>query len=189
MTSEESFDSNAVEVDGICFETLVPERVFKLPQKKGNAGTSVQIGMNITNNTSTPLHFSGYCTLIPELLQPNGQVSKWGRNSNVLIEPLESDFPLVMPEESISFFPDTTLFRWDRNQFGLSIHFGDGSVWVSDELKPGIYRFRFSYQKFSLTTESTAGGWESIESRLLEKVWSGWVDTPFVELHLNSKMI
>ncbi|WP_141699874.1 hypothetical protein [Nostoc sp. KVJ20] len=74
MTSSESNQINVVEVDGIQFETLVPERMLCLPKKNliqkllsnlefllpippgyFSPKYSVQIGIRITNNTLTPL--------------------------------------------------------------------------------------------------------------------------------------
>ena len=46
MTSGESFENSAVQVDGVQFETLMPERVFSIP-------------VDISNNSQTffPLGF------------------------------------------------------------------------------------------------------------------------------------
>ncbi|MEG4576116.1 hypothetical protein QUA56_26120 [Microcoleus sp. N3A4] len=58
MTERESFNHNAVEVDGIRFETIVPNRVLSVPVKKSNSDgyTSVELGMKITNGTPIPLY-------------------------------------------------------------------------------------------------------------------------------------
>lgn len=47
-------ESNAVEVDAIQFETVVPEQSFTIPEKKREAEVSLQIGMEVTNKTQTP---------------------------------------------------------------------------------------------------------------------------------------
>ncbi|MEG3842127.1 hypothetical protein [Microcoleus sp. herbarium14] len=56
MTEREFLNKNAVEVDGIRFEIIMPEIVFVLPIPKAKPGnnTSVQLGVRITNNTSNP---------------------------------------------------------------------------------------------------------------------------------------
>ena len=153
--------------------------------KKPNSDgyTFVELGMKITNGTPNPLHFSGYTTLIPELLEPDCKIREWGRNSNVLRLPSASDFILAMPGETVIFFPDTILLC-KGNHTGLTIDFGDGSVWVCDELKPGKYQFRFSYQKDFEPRRKFIYGAKAIEQLLLEKVWFGRVAAPFVELDL-----
>jgi hypothetical protein len=185
MTEGESFNKNAVEVDGIRFETIVPNRVLNIPIKKSNSDgyTSVELGMRITNGTPNTFHFSGYTTLIPELLEPDGKITEWARNSNILILPSESDFILARPGETVTFFPDTILFC-KGHYTGLTIDFGDGSVWVCDELKPGKYQFRFSYQKDFEPRGKFIYSAKGIEKLLLEKVWFGRVAAPFVELDL-----
>jgi len=67
MTEGESFNKNAVEVDGIRFEIIMPEIVFVLPIPKAKPGnnTSVHLGLRITNHTSNPYCFSFYRHLIP----------------------------------------------------------------------------------------------------------------------------
>ncbi|MEH1944393.1 MAG: hypothetical protein V7L01_29835 [Nostoc sp.] len=49
MTSSESNEINAVEVDGIQFETLVPERMLCLPKKKSSTENSEYFEIFITN--------------------------------------------------------------------------------------------------------------------------------------------
>ncbi len=185
MTIEESSDNNAVEVDGVRFKTILSNPVLSVPVKKANSNgyISVELGMRITNTTPSPLYFSGYTTLIPELLEPGGQIREWGRNSNVLIAPSESNFLLAMPGESVTLFPYTILLH-KGNYTGLVIEFGDGSVWVSGELKPGKYQFRFSYQKTFYPRGEIIYHHQEIEQKLLESVWFGKVDATFVELHL-----
>ncbi|MEG4343208.1 hypothetical protein QUB70_07935 [Microcoleus sp. A003_D6] len=140
--------------------------------------------MKITNGTPIPLYFSGYTTLIPELREPDGKIREWGRNSNILILPSESDFILALPGESVTFFPYTILFWRKGNQAELTIDFGDGSIWVSGGLKPDKYQFRFSYQKNIDPRSKIIYSGEAIEQMLLEMVYFGRVETPFVELHL-----
>jgi hypothetical protein len=185
MTTGESSDNNALEVDGVRFETILSNPVLSIPVKKANSNgyTSVELGIKITNATANPLYFSGYTTFIPELLEPGGKIKDWGRNSNILITPSESNYLLTMPGESVTFFPDTILLR-KGNYTGLAIEYGDGSVWVAGELKPGKYQFRFSYQKIFYPRGEIIYRQPEIEEKLLEQVWFGKGDATFVELHL-----
>ncbi|MEK0195012.1 MAG: hypothetical protein EAZ78_21440 [Oscillatoriales cyanobacterium] len=179
------FNNNAVEVDGIRFETLMPERLLTVLNKRRNAESSVQIGIRITNNTLTPFHFSFYNTFIPDLAMPDGRVLRGSYNRNLLIEPKESDFLLVMPGKSVTFFPDITLSWSKRDQFSLVVSSGNGGFCPFGSLKPGIYQLRFRYQKLGDRMQKTTLAGKSIENRLIEKVWSGRVDTPFVEFRLG----
>ncbi|MEH2234671.1 hypothetical protein [Nostoc sp.] len=67
-------NNSATEVDGIRFETLMPEQVLTLPEKKRGVVTRVQLGICITNNTSSPVRLSFFATLIPQLVGGDGQV-------------------------------------------------------------------------------------------------------------------
>ncbi|MGB8691290.1 MAG: hypothetical protein WCD53_28755 [Microcoleus sp.] len=178
------FNNNAVEVDGIHFETLMPEQLLTVLNKRRNAESSVQIGMRITNNTPTPFYFSFYGSFYPELIMPDGQVQRRGYNTDWMRGPEESDFLLVTPGKSLTFFPDISLFWTNHSQFSLGVSSGYGGSCSFDQLKPGIYHFRFQYYNTSDTIPKKNLAGESIESRPIEKVWTGRVDTPFVEFSI-----
>jgi len=178
-----SFDSKAVEVDNIRFETLVPEPELIVPKKRRGTETPVQIGIRITNNTLTPLRFSFYASLTPEIIGADREALQVGYYSDWSTEPLESDFPLVLPGEYVTFFPYAKLL-WLRDQFRLLMGAGDGGFWFFGDLKLGTYQIRFRYQEDSEWGERTFDEEELIEQRLLERVWLGQVDTSFVEFYL-----
>ncbi|MEH2156354.1 hypothetical protein [Nostoc sp.] len=200
MTSSESNEINAIEVDGVRFETLVPERMLCLPKKNllqkilsilefllpippgyFSPKYSVQLGIRITNNTSTPLRFSFYFTLFPELVNAHGRIPFEGGWISPLSS-LESDYLLTIPGESLTFFPDIEIFGIWGNRLGISIPTGNGGTWFFQPLKPGNYQFRFIYnnQNEKETTYSSV----SRDMNLIEGIWTGEVLTPFVELHL-----
>ena len=54
MTSDNP-NNSAIEIDKICFETLLPEQNYQLPKYKEE--TSIKLGFRITNNYSNPYHF------------------------------------------------------------------------------------------------------------------------------------
>lgn len=182
----DSNNNNAVEVDGVRFETILSNPVLSIPLKKANSNgyTSVELGMKITNATPNPLYFTGYTTLIPELLEPDGQIIEWGRASNWVRGLSASDFLLAFPGESVTFFPITVLCWIEGYGASLSIDYGDGSIWGSDTVKPGRYQFRFRYQKIFDPRGEIIYRQQEIEEKLLEQFWFGRVDTPFVELDL-----
>ncbi|MHC0063647.1 hypothetical protein ACWATR_12065 [Nostoc sp. UIC 10890] len=200
MTSSESNEINAVEVNGIRFETLVPERMLCLPKKNliqkllsnlefllpippgyFSPKYSVQIGIRITNNTLTPIRFSFYFTLFPELVNAHGQIpfeGGWIRAS----ASLESDYPLAMPGESVTYFPEIKFFGTWGNRFGLSVASGDSGTWFFQPLKSDNYQFRFLYN--NQNEKETMYSSTSKDMSLIEGIWTGEVLTPFVELHL-----
>ncbi len=57
MTSFESNNDNIVQVDGIQFETVMPERVVRIPPNQPGAKTQFQFGIQITNQTANPRYF------------------------------------------------------------------------------------------------------------------------------------
>ncbi|MEA5550834.1 hypothetical protein VB713_07570 [Anabaena cylindrica UHCC 0172] len=201
MSAFESNSNNAVEVDGIRFETIVPEPEVLLPRKNlvekllsilesllpipprhFPPKCPVQIGIRITNNTSIPLRFSFSFTLFPEIVNANRPIpfeGGWIRASTSL----ESDYPLVLPGESFTFFPKIELFWIWGNRFGLSFTNGDSGTWFFQPLKPGNYQFRFIYENSNekVTMYSSV----STNMNLIEGIWTGKVLTPFIELNLT----
>lgn len=177
-------NNSAVEVDGIRFETFIPEPLLTLPNQSDNSYQSVQIGMRITNNTLTPFYFSFYGTFTPDLVMPDGQLQRGGYNTDWMRRPEESDFLLVTPGKSETFFPSITLSLRKRDNFSLLVTNGYGGYCPFDSLKPGIYHFRFQYYNTSDTIPKKNLAGESIESLPIEKVWTGRVDTPFVEFSI-----
>lgn len=179
-------NKNALELDGIRFETLIPEPLLIVPNQRRNAEKSVRIGMGVTNNTLTPFYFNFYSTFVPDLVMPDGRVVQGGYNRNLLRQPEESDFLLVRPGKIVTFFPTTTLSWNKREQFFLVVHDGNGGFCPFGELKPGKYQIRFRYQNSDDAIQRTAMTRTPIASLLREKekLWSGRVDTPFVEFRL-----
>ena len=181
---------NVVEVDGIRFETFIPKPLLTVinRNKSPKAENYSQIGIRITNNTLTPFYFSFYSTFTPDLVTPDGQVLRGGYFSDSFMRPEESDFLLVTPGKSATFFPSTSIYWRKLDQFLLSFSSGDGGSYSFSELKPGIYQLRFRYESTSDSTQKTDFTGEPLEDWLIEimkKVWTGRVDTPFVEFHLT----
>jgi hypothetical protein len=177
-TSPELIDSKAVEVDGVFFETLVPERVLVIPENKLDVEIPVKFGIRITNKTQKPYRFSWFYTLSPNLVQQDGQALQLERLSNGIMKPKESYFPLAMPEESKIFYLEGTL-SWHGKmlQLGGSNKFGD--FWYFDDLKPGTYQIQFIYQ-------SNKAAIQIYEPKVqfLNSIWTGEVATPFAEFYL-----
>jgi hypothetical protein len=178
MTIGESSDNNAVEVDGVRFETLVPERELKIPNIN-HVKNSVQFGIRITNNSSTPYRFI-FIHLFPKLKQADGQLIKQSYARNATKLPTESDFLLLQPQESLTFFIKAK-FCWRNFQLELRGYDGTGGVWNLHNLKPGIYSVWFTYENHSQTGKIDGGltPW-----RLLEPLWTGVVSTPYEQFRI-----
>ena len=191
-------DSNAVEMDGVRFEILVPERVLSIPKNNlihkflylmkflspipidySSFIIPVQIGIRITNNTSTPLRFSFYFTLFLEIMGVDGLIpfgSGWIRASCL------SDFDIisVMPGEDITFFPEAEILGLWEEQFGLRTPTGNGGIWVFEPLTLETYQVRLRYS----SQQAMVKIYESVETYTTLDVWSGQISTPFVDFRL-----
>ncbi len=177
---------NAVQLDGISLETFIPEPVLTVPKNSRNVRNPVQIGMRVTNNTLAPFYFSFYESFTPDLVMPDGQIQQQkGYNYDWARGPKESDFLLVAPGKSVTFFPEIALSLTQRGTFSLLVTNTSGGWGGFDPLKPGKYQIRFKYANTIDTVHRTTPTEKSIENRPIEKVWTGRVDTPFVEFRIS----
>ena len=179
MTIGESSDNNAVELDGIRFETLVPERELTIPNIKG-LKNSVQFGIRITNNSSISYRFICF-HLSPELKRADGELIERSYARNATKTPTESDFLLLLPQENLTFFINAK-FCWRGFQLGLTGYDGSGGVWTLCNLKPGIYSVRFTYENHSQTGKIDGG---MTPWKFLEPLWTGVVSTPYEEFRVT----
>jgi hypothetical protein len=177
MTVGESSKNNAIEVDGIQFESLVPERELKIPNPESK--TKVQFGIRIANNSPTSYRFMFFC-LSPEIKRENGQLIQRSYACNATKVPTASDFLLVQPKESLTFFINSKLC-WRDFQLRLTGCDGIGGVWDLYHLKPGRYSIRFTYENRSKTGKIDGGmtPWQ-----FLEPMWTGAVSTPYEEFRI-----
>lgn len=179
MTSSESNHSNAVEVDGIRFETLVPERMVRL--SKYGEETPVQFGVRITNQASTPYRFE-LQRFLPELSDPHGRLMKIdGLNRNAMRRIEELDIPLIIPGASLDFLMAVKIIWYSKDCFQL---LGDaiyGGIWTFYNLKPGKYQVRLKYEnqlpkrKILIPPRRTE----------IEGFWIGQITTPFANLRFR----
>ncbi len=187
MTSAESFDSNAIEVDGILFETLMSERVLKIPteppEPDGYTRTPVRLGIRITNNTQNTFRFNFYTKLNPEMLGIDGQFVPAVFLRIRRTKARETHFPLVMPFKSVTFLPPVNLV-WSHkdNHLKLNVRKGSGGCWTFDILNIGTYQFRFKYENQN-ATQYTFDIYDDRHNNItiVENFWIGTAFTPFVE--------
>lgn len=175
-------NKNAVEVDGICFETVVSEPMIQVSGSKSDSPIYVEFGMNITNNTLIPVRFNLFNSLVPQLIISDGHQIQSTLFYRMEIAPKESHFPLVMPGESISFLPCEELVWNKNNQLYLSIYAIDGGIWSFSKLNVGKYYIQFAYRNQNTDFEIERPDLENIQ--LISDIWTGLVFAPYVELNL-----
>jgi len=185
MKSGKLNHSNAVEVDGMQFETAIPERVWHIPENKPGATTPVRLGITVTNNRSTPLYFSFYSDMLPDLVVSGGQSLLAGGGFEGISYPIESDFLLAMPGKHVTYLREAKLF-WNDNQLLFGSHNSRVNLrlgtWVYQDIKPGLYYVRFKYR--NREPQATYYKPETNQYIRLEGIWTGQVTTPFVEILL-----
>jgi len=193
-------DGSIVDVNGVCFETFLPQKVLRFPRRDIRQKlrirhllfpniyplpfVPVQIGLRITNNTSIPLSFNSGGTLLPELLGVDGLL-RYSGGSYGTKAVTSSTFPVAHPGEGLTFFQDIGLFwRWG-NEFGLKINANDGSHWVCEPIKVGTYQIQFTYN-----TQDSVQAWQSLrhttvnDADVEETLWIGQVITSPITLEL-----
>ncbi|OUL35527.1 hypothetical protein BV372_10780 [Nostoc sp. T09] len=170
-------DRKAVEVNGIRFETIVPENIWRISLSNlFEVSPSVEIGIRITNNSSISERFCSYTTLIPVLLGENGLIlgQQLGGGSTGWVGSKESDYHLVKPQESVTFFVTAHIEGRTDGLLNLIVNGTGYGYWSLEGLKLGIYQLQLTYR--ALTNPPDGG--------LFEDLWKGMVHTPFVEFCL-----
>ena len=197
MTSFELNESDVLEVDGIQFRTVMPERVIRIPPKQEGAKTQVQFGIQITNQTDNPRYFLLFAVR-PQFQQANQQkVPESGALSNTAGSPESSDFKLLMPRESVTFLVEGC-FEWVRNELKFGFTRKDATHWGYGKFEAGTHSINVIYENPSPSWEQ--GSWKSafftpmwthrIRNRpigdiiKIENVWAGEVVTSPLEFNL-----
>ncbi len=157
-----------------------------IPENQPGANTSALLALRITNNTQTPLRFSGYDTPDAEIVGPNGKILELSAAINWTVPPTKVDFPLAQPGESVTFIRDAKLF-WQNNQLRLGGSDGYGGVWDVKDLAPGSYQVRLRYVNSKATAyiyDRELRAPKTGNPATLEGIWTGAAITPFREIRL-----
>lgn len=174
--SSKSDDKSVVEVDGVSFETLVSDSVLSVPQP--GAETPVKFGVRITNKKQKPARFARFGIIHPNLVTEEGRVIPLYGGTFGEKMPEESDFPLVMPGESVTFFLEGML-SWQNDKLVMGGTDGFGGFWYFRDLKPGQYKFQFIYQYYDAVMQI-----HQPKEQILEGIWTGKLATPWVNINL-----
>ncbi|CBN55512.1 MULTISPECIES: hypothetical protein [Kamptonema] len=192
---DSSNENDAVEVDGVEFKVFMPKRILQVPAEQLGAMIDVELGIQITNNTSNPLNFCFFNALTPELMidqqifRLTGRWSDWYR-----WDLFDDDFSLAQPGETVTFLTDALITTAKGEIFDLKIPFGDGSYWIFCGLfglRPlKKYRIRFQYEneidKAEVNYSKNGRNMPKlIENKQIENIWTGKVRLPFVEFSLE----
>ncbi|WP_445636492.1 hypothetical protein NSTC745_01399 [Nostoc sp. DSM 114161] len=179
MTSFESNRINAVQVNHVRFETLVPQQRLIIPLKKENLTTFVQFGLRITNFSSNPYSFKLF-GLKPEVRNSQEKLLKRIYHANATVGLDESHFFIVLPGESLTSFVDGEL-RWylHNNELVMQGQDNIGGYWYFHNLSLGNYRISFTYRN---STQSELN--KLFLPIVIENLWAGKVTTPLVEFWL-----
>jgi RNA polymerase sigma factor (sigma-70 family) len=169
-----------IEKDGVRFEVRVPERTWRIPERKPGAGSPVALGLRVTNKTDKAHRFSRFDTLSVGMVGPDGKALERTGGRSRTIPPRESDCPLLNPGEAVTFDIDARLtWKEDKLRFGGSDGFGGG--WEFGEaLHPGRYKVQVWYWN----DRNEFWAFRNAERLTLREAWTGDVKTPYVEVSL-----
>jgi len=183
MTSFELNDSDVLEVDGIQFRTLLSEEVVYLP--KHGEETSIQFGVQITNQTSVPYRFD-LQQFLPEILDPQGKPIYMDFGINVTRPTEQSDIPILMPGEKLDFFMDAK-FDWYEKYLRISgkAMYG-GRWWYITSLETGDYKIRFIYK--NTAPSKLMFIWSKGRTKF-DGFWVGNIKTPLTPLRLRQQLL
>lgn len=174
-------NKSAVEVDGIHFETILLEKVLKIPKRERGAMAGVKLGgIRITNKTPHPLHLSFYNSLHPQIVGSDGQILWRGYFSDWSRQVEESDFISLNPGEDVTFFPEAAIWWQDNDQFDLVIASGDGGSHTFKITELGNYKIQWNYM--NKTGELNLYDQEKRNWKQVKNIWKGMVTTPFLKL-------
>lgn len=173
-----------IEVNGVRFETLVPQPVIKIPAY--GEITSVPLGVRITNVSDIPYRF--HLELFQSyVLTSTRNLIRGGINRNVTPLTKDFDIPLIKSSEYVEYLMPTYLVWFEDKLLLVSYEMFGGFLSFSslDQLDPypyqyhflsGIYQIQFHYtnslptkQMFLLTEGRTQ----------VDNFWIGEVYTPF----------
>jgi hypothetical protein len=131
----ESTSSNAINLDGVLFETWVPEQEWVVPPNQPDASTPIEIGLRVTNNGQEPIRIGKPLGIVPLLLGGDASTTFFNRLSNRVLQ--ESDYPEIMPGESTVFSVQSRLF-WDGDVLVIEGSDDYGHIWTMDPLQPNM---------------------------------------------------
>lgn len=186
MISEQTNKSNAIEVDGVQFQTEM-QSIIPVPLWPG-ANHPVKLGIRVANNTPSHLYFQrlGSLDLLPTLIDSSGNqmeidVDMW--RAGVKGKPYYSVASGANEFFEFESFLSRGFFRppvaWSIFKLQLKIYSEAGGYFYFRNLKKGKYQLQLTYKGSGNLPELLP------EEKALGSVWSGMVTLPFVEFRLG----
>ncbi|NES02701.1 MAG: hypothetical protein F6K22_07485 [Okeania sp. SIO2F4] len=177
--TEEKPSTTAVEVNGIRFETRLKNSVIPLPSKEENAMTEVEFEIVVTNNTSNTFYFDFGDGLIASLKEVNGRIIPRGGFSDWIGQPVESEFRLSQPGETVSFV-DYYVVAYNVKEYECRL--GTRTMgWTFRPVGAKTYHLEFTYgSDLSVMTV----GFSGVGDKILNNIWTGEVVLPPLEFQL-----
>lgn len=179
-TSDMTSCDNGIEVDEVCFEPLLPEQNYQLPEY--GEETPIEVGMRITNNSFIPYRFE-LPKSQPRFFYNNGEPMQVDFARNATRRTQKSDIPLIEPGKSLDYFIDLK-FVWTKKDCihlqGITSYGGILRFW---NFKPGKYQMRFTY--FNLQQTRWIYTREANDHNIYDDFWTGNISTNPVSLILN----
>jgi hypothetical protein len=174
-----------VEKDGLFFQTVVSQPNFLIPRRNRNSDRAdssipIKIGVRIRNNGRKTIRLSAPTFTMPILVGENKQKIPLGEGCRLIILPGESDYPWVMPGQSITFFLEGKIYR-RKNLLRMGGPDPLGCFWGSTDLKPGKYKVQFHYH---ISDDGEVEVYRP-ERKFLSGLWTGKVLTPPVEFSIT----
>ena len=178
----ESTENNAVEVNGVRFEILVPQRVWKIPPNQPGEETPVKMSMRITNHNSQPFRFSQFHGFYSIIARDGKRLTGNIWRDGGFAFPRVSDCPLLQTGESTTFVLDAKLF-WEDNQLRLKCADGFGGKWYLDNIQAGSHQISLGY---SIRIASSLAMYDPDTPGLIPFTdgWEGSAKTPFIQINI-----
>lgn len=187
--SSHSNESNAIEVNGIRFETVINDRTVVMPPYEPRAEVRVGCGIRLTNMAETAQSMWLF-SMHPEFRDATNQLvpgSMVGADRRVA--PSLSNLKILQPGESALFVTHLCRFIWWSNLVRCAFTETGGDTWVYADLNPDLYSIQFVYKS---TLRQQQWFWEclSVEDRIslgkVADVWTGEVTTSPIQFRIVS---
>ncbi|NER01604.1 MAG: hypothetical protein F6K17_02635 [Okeania sp. SIO3C4] len=197
-------NTKAVEVNGIRFEVRLNNSVIPLPPREEEEEVpgeeedifgkeddddtpGIEFEIIITNNTSETFYFAFHNNLIPKLMTSDDQTFYGGHVTDWMRLPVESDFLLSRPGETLTFIQSAFLY-YTGDDFRLGFDVLEGGAWTLYEINnPGTYKLQFTYESVAPVIKALIE--KGTERKKIENIWTGVVVLPVLEFQLVDESI
>ena len=184
-------ESATLEVDGILFQTLVPERVWEIPDQESGDRQLVGIGVRITNQTQETLYLPPWIGFlhVAAILEGSHETSATsvsgggeGFMRGIPQFPTQTYCQMVRSGEELIFFPRAFLYWHDDQLF-----FGGsdlGGFWADVLSGPGTYSVSIGYKNSKSAIFCFNPEQGQNQPLIKYGFWTGYVRTPPIQIEI-----